>query len=84
MHPKCPACGCSYSSLTGAVFKHTCYELARWVFFIHLMRYSMPLGSQPRKVRHHPPDSLGVKAEGFLSSRWLPRQNHPQQARLPQ
>ncbi|QUC04464.1 hypothetical protein [Atopobium sp. oral taxon 416] len=49
MHPKCPACGCSYSSLTGAVFKHTCYELARWVFFIHLMRYSLPLGSQPRK-----------------------------------
>ncbi len=40
---RCPACGRRYTSSTGTVFEHARYELPKWVSFIGLMRYNVPL-----------------------------------------
>ena len=40
---ECLDCGRKYSSLTGTVFEHTRYGQPKWVSFIGLMRYNVPL-----------------------------------------
>ena len=40
---ECLACGRKYTSLAGTVFEHARYGLPKWVSFIGLMRYNVPL-----------------------------------------
>lgn len=40
---RCPACGRRYNSLTGTVLEHSKSTMAKWVRFVELMRFNVPL-----------------------------------------
>lgn len=40
---RCRSCGRRYSSLTGTVLEHSKADMAAWVQFVRLMRFSVPL-----------------------------------------
>lgn len=48
---RCPACGESFSSLTGTIFESCKKDLATWVDFVRLMCYNVPLDAAAEACR---------------------------------